>query len=188
LPSTITGKVQTRLHDIEVEDEAFALLEYPNGASGYLYASTMESPSTERIEICGDKGKLLLDGNKVRLWELDRGIRDYSRNEGNMWGSPKSNEVPVEYENTGGGHGDITRNFARAILHNEPLIAPGEEGLNAVEMINGIILSGKKGKTVSVPVDRAEYDALLEELKASSQAKTTVKEQRVTDPKIAANA
>ena len=185
LPSKITGRVRTRLHDIEVEDEAFALLDYPNGATGYLYASTVEAPSTERVEICGDKGRLVLDGSSLRLWELDRPISDYSRNAENMWGSPSAKEVPVEYENTGGGHGDITRNFARAILQNEPLLAPGQEGLNAVEMINGIILSGKRGEPVSVPVDRAAYDALLEELKASSKEKSQVKEQRVTDPKVA---
>lgn len=185
LPSTINGQVRTRLHQIEVEDEAFALLEYANGATGYLYASTTESPSTERIEVCGENGKLVLDGSSLRFWELDRGIRDYSENVENMWGGPSAKEVPVEYENVGGGHGDITQNFVRSILHDEPLIAPGEEGLNAVEMINGIILSGKRGKPVSVPVDRAEYDALLGELKASSQEKAEVKELRVTDPKFA---
>jgi predicted dehydrogenase len=142
-------------------------------------------PSTERIEICGDKGKLVLDGNTLRFWEIDPSIRRFSETTENMWGSPSAKEVPVEYENAGGGHGDITRNFARSILHGETLMAPGAEGLNAVEMINGMILSGKRGKPVSVPVDRAEYDALIEELKASSAEKTTVKEQRVTDPKFA---
>ena len=185
LPATINGQVRTRLHDIEVEDEAFALLEYSNGATGYLYASTTEAPSAERIEICGDKGKLVLDGSSLRFWELDRGIRNYSENVENMWGGPSAKEVPVEFENRGGGHDDITRNFARSILFDEPLIAPGEEGLNAVEMIDGIILSGKRGKTVSVPVDRAEYDALIEELKSGSQEKSQVKELRVTDPKFA---
>jgi predicted dehydrogenase len=184
LPATISGDVRTRLHNIEVEDEAYALLEYPNGATGYLYASTMEMPSTERIEICGDKGKLLLDGSSLRFWEVEPGIREFSQDNESMWGSPKVQEIPVEYEKSGGGHGDITRNFARSILYGEPLIAPGEEGLNAVEMINGMILSGKRNKPVSVPVDRAEYDALLEELKASSQEKSRVAEQRVTDPKF----
>ena len=52
----------------------------------------------------------------------------------------------------------------------------------AVEMINGIILSGKSGKTVTVPVDRAEYDALIARLQASSREKDKIVEQRVTDP------
>ena len=59
------------------------------------------------------------------------------------------------------------------------------ELLNAVEMINGLILSSKTGKPVTVPVDRAEYDRLTEELKAQSQAKSTVREPRGTDPAVA---
>jgi predicted dehydrogenase len=184
LPNRITGQVRTRLHDIEVEDEAFALLEYPNGAHGYLYASVMEVPSTEQIEICGDRGKLLLRGG-LRFWELDPSIREFTRTSPEMWASPKATEVPIEIEAAPHGHAVITGNFARAILHDEPLIAPGEEGLRAVELINGLIMSGKQNRPVDVPVDRAAYDALLADLQRSSHAKTRAREQRVTDPSLA---
>ena len=102
-----------------------------------------------------------------------------------MWGSPKATETPLELTPREEGHGAITRSFARAILHDEPLIAPGAEGLNAVELINAIILSGKTGEPVPVPVDRPRYDALIEDLRAHSREKTRVSEQRVTDPKFA---
>jgi predicted dehydrogenase len=184
LPSRITGQVRTRLHDIEVEDEAFALLEYPNGAHGYLYASVMETPSTEQIEICGDRGKLLLSGG-LRFWELDSSLREFTRTSPDMWASPKAAEVPIEIEAAPHGHAVITGNFARAILHDEPLIAPGEEGLRAVELINGLIMSGKQHRPVDVPVDRAAYDALLADLQRSSHAKAPSHEQRVTDPSLA---
>ena len=62
-------------------------------------------------------------------------------------------------------------------------LAPGEEGLTAIEMINGIIRSGKTGRKVSVPVDRAEYATLMADLQASSKFKTDVVEIRETDPK-----
>jgi predicted dehydrogenase len=184
LPKTITGQTRTRLHDIEVEDEAFAVLEYANGAHGYLYASTTEVPNHNLLEICGDKGKLVLDNGKLRVYSLDTPIREFTETNASMWGSPKSNVVSVDLpaEPPIKGHAAITQNFARSILFGEPLIAPGEDGLNAVELINGLILAGKTGKTVSVPVDRAEYDRLITELKAGSRAKADVKEQRVTDP------
>jgi hypothetical protein len=102
-----------------------------------------------------------------------------------MWASPKASEVEVEIEEKPSGHGVVTQNFARAILYGEPQITPGEEGLNAVELINGIILSGKRGVPVDVPVDRKAYDQLIEELKATSRRKTVVREQRITDPKFA---
>jgi len=184
LPSRITGQVRTRLHEIEVEDEAFALLEYPNGAHGYLYASTMEAPTTEQIEICGDRGKLLLRGD-LRFWELDSSIREFTRASRDMWAGPKAKEVPVELQEGPSGHTAITSNFARAILHDEPLIAPGEEGLRAVELINGLIMSGKQDRPVDLPVDRAAYDALLADLQRTSHVKTNANEQRVTDPRFA---
>jgi len=184
LPKTITGQTRTRLHDIEVEDEAFAILEYANGAHGYLYASTTEVPNHNLLEICGDKGKLVLDNGKLRVYGLETPIREFTEVNESMWASPKSNAAAIDLpaDPPIKGHAAITQNFARSILFGEPLISPGEDGLNAVEMINGLILSGKSGKTVSVPVDRAEYDRLITELKASSREKAEVKEQRVTDP------
>ena len=182
LPKKITGAVRTRLHNIEVEDEAWAQLEYENGAHGYLYCSTAEAPGSGLIEICGNTGKLELRGSHLRVWEMQTPIREFTFTNPEMWASPNAKEVPVELPESETGHQAITRNVARAILYDEPLIAPGEEGLNAMELIDGIILSGKKRRTVSVPVDRAAYEELIKSLKAKSKPKTTVKEQRVTDP------
>ena len=187
LPTKVTGQTRTRLHEIEVEDEAFATLEYANGAHGYLYASTTEVPGHTMLEICGDKGKLVLHGNDLKVFLIDPSIKQFTMETSEMWAGPKSAAFPVELPIRGElkDHGFITQNFARAILFDEPLIAPGEEGLNAVELINSVILSSKTGKTVSLPVARDEYDSLIEELKATSIAKTNVREQRVTDPKFA---
>ncbi len=99
-----------------------------------------------------------------------------------MWSSPRCPRSPWSSGRPITATAQITANFVRAILDGEPLIAPGEEGLNAMEMINGMILSGKTGEKVSVPVDRDRYEALLAELRASSQGKSRLREQRVTDP------
>ncbi|HPU08503.1 MAG TPA: gfo/Idh/MocA family oxidoreductase, partial [Candidatus Atribacteria bacterium] len=74
------------------------------------------------------------------------------------------------------------RNFCRAILYGEELIAPGEEGLWTVEFINALILSGKKDKPVDIPVNREEYEELLESLRRSSQEKKVKETKRITDP------
>ncbi len=187
LPQRVTGQTRTRLHDIEVEDEAFATLEYANGAHGYLYASTTEVPNHNMLEICGDKGKLVLHGSSLKVYEVATPIRSFTQETKEMWASPKAEEIAVDTPAEGElkGHALITQNFARSILYGDKLIAPGEDGLNAVELINGLILSSKTGKTVNVPVDRAEYDRLIEELKATSRAKAKVSEQRITDPAFA---
>jgi predicted dehydrogenase len=53
----VTGRVATRLHEIDVEDTAAALLEFENGAFGVLEASTAAFPGfPRRIEVTGTKG------------------------------------------------------------------------------------------------------------------------------------
>jgi predicted dehydrogenase len=138
------------------------------------------------LEICGDRGKLILHGSSLKVFEVASPIRSYTQESKEMWASPKAEEVAVEIPEEGAlkGHALITQNFARAILFDEPLIAPGEDGLNAVELINGLILSSKSGKPVTIPVDRPQYDNLIAELQATSRAKTSVREQRVTDPNV----
>lgn len=182
LPVKLRGETRTRIHDIEVEDEAFAVLEYANGAHGYLYASTTEVPGHEQIEICGDRGKIMLQGGTLRVWRNKQPIKEHVRSATEMWGSPGSEELTLDIPQGSGTHQEITRNFCRAILYQEPLIAPGAEGLWAVELINAIILSGHTGKEVTLPVNRRKYDRLLTELKKTSRGKTTVRTVRETDP------
>lgn len=182
LPVRLTGNTRTRIHDIEVEDEAFALLEYANGAHGYLYASTTEVPGHEQIEICGDRGKLMLQGSTIRVWQNKQPIREHSRTAKEMWGSPGSEEITLDIPAGDGKHQEITRNFCRAILYGEPLIAPGAEGIWAVELINALIMAGKTGKPVDLPVNRARYERLLASLRASSTGKAAVEVIRETDP------
>ncbi len=182
LPCKIDAEVRTRIHEIEVEDEAFARLTYPNGAHGYLYASTTEAPGTNILEICGDKGKIQIQDGKLRYWRLAPAISEHNRTATEMWSGPKSEEVEVEIPDVETGHRAVLANFVDAILNDAPLVAPGEQGINSMELINGILLSGHREKAVSVPVDRADYDALIEELQTTSKGKTRLREQRVTDP------
>jgi len=76
-----------------------------------------------------------------------------------------------------GDHFDV----ARAILHGEPLISPGPEALASLEVANAMLLSGHTGRAVSIPVDRAAYDAFIAEKQASSKDKE-VEDKRITDP------
>ncbi len=188
MPSKVYGQTRTTLHEIETEDEAFALLEYPNGAHGYLYATTNEEPNENIIEISGDRGKILLCNDQLEVWTLEHSIKQFTYESPGMWDGIPSQKMRYEPEPLPEGtlteQPAIIQNFARAILYGEPLIAPGEQGLWTMELINAIILSSKRGKPVEVPVDRAEYDALLAELRTQSHPKTRVREQKVTDPKL----
>jgi predicted dehydrogenase len=182
LPSRVTAITQTVGHRIEVEDRAMALLEYPNGASGYIYCSTTEAPTSEIVELSGEKGKLQIVNDQIRFWELPEGVKSFSDASPEMWAHPPEVQVDVPLPDAETGHGAILRNFARHLLYGEDLIAPGVQGLSTVEMINAVILSGGMGEPVDVPVDRARYDAFLDKLKASSTfVKDGGPDKRITD-------
>ncbi len=181
MPSRVIARVNTRQHDIEVEDEATALLEYENGAIGYFLESVNEYPTGMRIELCGELGKLEIAKGELRFWEVKPGVRTASDTTDQMWGRPDAVEIPIELEARATGHAAIVHNVALAILEDEPLISPGPEAIYSLELANAILLSGHKDKPVGLPVDRAEYDAFIEEKKASSRDKD-VEDQRITDP------
>jgi len=181
LPSRVTARVATRQHDIEVEDEAAAILEYPNGAIGYLLESVNEMPTGQRIELCGEYGKLVIDDQGLRFWEIKPGVRAFSDSTEHMWGRPEVTLVDIELEERETGHAAIVRNVAQAILHGKELISPGPEALASLELANAILLSGHTGMPVDIPLDRHEYDAFLAKKRASSRDKD-VQDKRITDP------
>lgn len=185
LPRKVEAKTRTRLHKIEVEDEASAFLEYENGAWGYYYTTTCEAGGVSHLELVGDKGKLILRGEELRLYAFSQPISEFTFQAKDMWASLKVKEEKIEMpSNIATGHSAIIKNFARAVLYREPLISPGEDGLKSVEFINAVILSGRKGKPVEVPVNRKEYDRLMKKLRKRSKPKEAAKAERITDPRI----
>ena len=182
LPSRVTAYTATRDHVIEVEDVASALLEYPNGAIGYVYCCTNEWPGTNIMEFSGELGKIRVADKELRFWEIPGGVRQAIDASTEMWQKPESSEVEVEIPERETGHIAILRNMARHLLYGEELITPGVEGINSVEVINAIILSGKTGEPVDVPVDRARYDQFIKEMQETSTfKKRTGPDKRVTD-------
>jgi len=186
LPVKVEAKTRTKLHKIEVEDDVCAILEYKNGAWGYYYTTTCEPAGTFRMELAGDKGKIIINSTNITLYKYDMPVSEFTYKAEDMWASLGVKEEKVELNtNVPTGHGEIIRNFARAILKDEKLISPGEEGLMSVEFINACILSAKTNKPVRLPVNRKAYDTLMKKLIAKSKVKKAVKVQRVTDPKFA---
>ena len=185
LPSRVVARTRTKMHKIEVEDEAAALLEYPGGAWGYYYTTTCEDTrSPIMMEIIGDSGKLVITEKEIKLYTFQPSISKHNSTAKTMWGGPEIKEEKLELPVAETGHKEIVRNFCATILGREKLIAPGAEGIWSVEFINALILSGKKNKPVDIPVNRKEYDKLLAGLKKKSKAKKVKKVERVTDPKI----
>jgi predicted dehydrogenase len=177
LPKKVEAKTRTKLHKIEVEDEVSAFLEYKNGAWGNYYAGTCEAGGGSHLELIGDKGKLILKGEELKLSKFKPSISKYTFKSKELWSGPEVKEEKVDLSIKKGdviGHAGIVKNFARTILYKESLLVSGEEGMKSVEFINALIMSGKKGAPVEIPVDRKEYDNFMEDLKKNSKPKKNV--------------
>ncbi len=185
LPSRVWARCNTRQHNIEVEDEAMAMVEYPNGAVGLVHESVNELPTSSRLELLGEYGKLVLEDGKLRFWEVPQGVKGFTHAAKNMWDKAEAREVDVPVEPGEASQAALVSNVARHIMYGEPLLTPAEDCLPQVELTNAIMLSSELQQPVDVPVDRAAFDAFIERKKAESKfAKTVSGSARTTDPNL----
>lgn len=188
MPSEVYGHVETRMHRIEVEDLAEALLKYPDGGTGYLYCSTNEAGPGQMIEIFGDKGKLIFRNGELKLYRFKPGIERYLVFSKKIWGGgPDIVEVPLKITEKGPDPANVIANLVRHLLHGEKLLTPGESGVGSLELANAIMLSSRESRWVKLPISRAKYDAFLVKLRRGSKfVKQAVQVKRITDPHLKA--
>jgi len=183
LPQRITGFAAIgKYHNIEVEDEVTGLFEYANGMVGHFVTTTAEAPGTNRLEIIGENGKLTFEKGRLAYFRNQSSMLDFIKTSPGMWDVVDGKEEEVPYTNHGeSGHRIVLDNFAEAILHGAPLIAPAPEGINSLSLSNGIMLSSFKGKPVDLPLDAEDYAARLRKLARTSRFQKTVTEPKVAD-------
>jgi predicted dehydrogenase len=183
MPCEVIGRCETRLHTIEVEDVADAMLRYPDGGTGYFYCSTNELGPGQMIEIFGTKGKLCYRDKKLKFFRFSEPVPDFTFNAKIAFSAPESPEVPLDIPVEETGHYSIMRNFARHLLHGEKLVSPGEEAIQSLELANAVWLSSHLGKPVKLPLSRRAYDAFLaKKRRESAFVKKTAEDQRLSDP------
>jgi len=158
-------------HNIEVEDEVTAYLEYANGATGAFIASTGESPGTNRLEIAGDQGKVVVEDGKIHFVRNEISASKFSRINKDMWAAPDVWHIDIPVPESPPEHAAITENFVNAILHGEKLVAPAAEGIHSVELANAMLYSSLTDKTVQLPLDGAAFERKLKQLIRQSKRK-----------------
>ena len=163
-----------RYHDIEVEDDVTAYLEYDDGVTGVFITSTGEAPGTNRLEVAGENGKLILENDRLVFTENEMPMSEFCRTTSDRFARPKSTERVIPCEGHGGQHLAIMENFTEAILDGKPLLAPAEEGIHSVELANAMILSSFENRTVDLPFDGRIYEKLLlQKIAESPRSKKT---------------
>ncbi|WP_313186661.1 Gfo/Idh/MocA family protein [Lacrimispora sp.] len=148
-------------HDIEVEDDVTAYLEYPNGATGVFVTTTADAPGTNRFEITLEMGKLVCENGKLMLHKLSENERTFCKTAKGGFDTPECTVTEVETDGENEQHVGVLKAFAGRILHGTPLVAEGLEGINGLTLSNAMHLSSWLKREVEIPFDE---DLFLEEL------------------------
>lgn len=152
-----------KYHQIEVEDDVTAYMEYPNGGTGVFITSTGEAPGSNRFELSGDRGKIIIEDGQLNFWRLRIPERQFNRECKEAFGKPEYWKCEISVQGSDRGHAAITANWVSAILHGTPLLAPGVEGIKALEISNAMYLSAWNDSWVELPIDEEAFYAELQE-------------------------
>ena len=181
MPEKIYARCEIgKYHDIQVEDEVRLLARFPGGATGSFTTSTGEYPGTNRLEIAGTLGKLVIEDGKLKWWRLQEDERSFYATCKESYG-----KIPYTYEELEHipalGHKLILQNFADAILKGTPLLAPGADGINALSIQNAAYLSAWTDGWISIPFNEEEYDRQLALRQTDARKKSTNQAADSTD-------
>ena len=175
MPARVRGFCQLgRYHEIEVEDNVSIYLEWNGGATGVFVSSTGEAPGTNRFEIAGTRGRVVLENNKLTFTRNDADMIDFSRAAKTGFAKPDVWNADIPIDNAVNPHGILLQNFTEAILDGTPLLVPGDEGIHSVELANAMLYSSLLGQTITLPMDGAAWEKKLNELIAGSKVQKKV--------------
>ena len=159
-------------HDIEVEDDVTAYVEYPNGATGTFVTTTADTPGTNRFEVTGDRGKLVAENGTLVFHNLAVPEREWNATYKGGFGQPPVERIEIDVSGDFPNHAGILRDFTQSVLTGAPLWAPGEEGIRGLQISNAMHLSSWLDRMVDVPVDETLYRDMLQKKVAASAEKT----------------
>lgn len=153
-------------HNIPVEDDISVLMEMKNGATATFITTTGDAAGTDRLEIIGDKGKLIRKGEDVVFYDLGTSTREIIKDAERGFYRPKYDKKEINVPSEPNTHKKITQNTVDFIRGKEDdLISPGRDGIKSVQIANTMLYSGLKEKKISFPVSEDKFEEMLENLK-----------------------
>lgn len=155
--------------DIVVENEVNALLDFGNGVTGSFITCTNDLVGTDRLEIFGSQGKIVVeDSKKLIITHLEKPEVELSKDMdmsdvvklfmGQMNADDVYKVTTEEFQQKmGEQHIEVLNNFADHVVNGADLLAPGSEGINGVRLANAMHLSEWLGKEVDYDHDEDLY-------------------------------
>ncbi|MGA8656480.1 MAG: Gfo/Idh/MocA family oxidoreductase [Chthoniobacterales bacterium] len=170
-----------RYHDIEVEDDVTAYLEYADGMTAIISTSTGEAPGTNRLEVAAEKGKVVIENDEFLFTRNEVPMSEFSRTDPGRFSAPATWDIRIPIQGHGPQHNGILANFVAAILDGAPLIAPAREGIFSLELANSFLLSSLEKRSLQLPIDGIAFEQRLKQLIASSNLKEPKVVEEATD-------
>ncbi len=143
-------------HDIEVEDDVTAYMEFPGGATGVLVTTTGQIPGVNRLEIDFSKGQIVCEGSGISAYRTED-EREFNKSATEGFAKLPAGPVSIDIDGEYPKHPGVIRAFVDHILDGTPMIADGREGMNSLMIINAMYLSTWLGRPVSLPLDDELY-------------------------------
>lgn len=169
MPESVYAFCNTRDREITVENEVSSFFYYKNGAVASFSAATNELTGTNRLEIAGDNGRIIIERLKMRFIKNKKSQQQVNKETKSGYGFSLFTVKRKGYgisnmikDITIGQQINIIRNFTKAIRGEEELISKGKEGINALSLINAIYLSADKEERVMLPLNLKDYDEFLQ--------------------------
>jgi predicted dehydrogenase len=141
---SVFGNMKTLIRDIEGEDVGAGILNFKNGAIGTITAGTALFPGyPERLEIYGEKGSVLMEGGKIKAWNVEDVPAP------RKMGSKTSSSGAADPTNIGHvNHKIVLEDMVDSIKENRTPMVDGLEARKAVEVITALYRSSKEEKLV----------------------------------------
>jgi predicted dehydrogenase len=162
-----------RYHNIEVEDDVTAYMEYDDGMTGTLITSTGESPGTNRLEIVAEQGRIVVENRVISYLRNEVPMTKFSHTTTAAFSRVPTWEVTIPAPGENPHHVGVMKNVVEAILDGAPLMSPGPDGIHSVEMANAMLLSAYDKETIAIPMDSARYEKWLQARIAESKVRKT---------------
>ncbi len=159
----VSGLTARQQHpEIEAEDTALALVRYEGGAKGVIEATTSLYPGfTRRVEVHGERGSIVLDGNEIALWNLlDRDEEEMelermrsARHKDGSNGASDPTALDVI------GHQRQIEDFVGALREGRSPAIDGPEALKALEIVLAVYRSAELGHPVELPLQESKPES-----------------------------
>ena len=176
-PVQVSAIIGNQFHQIEVEDVVCANVLFENGAFGSIQLTINQPIGYSIRQVAGDKGMIAIPDvqslagdaeDHFLLGTYANSLTELVDGTASIAGQPEVSWQPVELRDALGAHDALMDSFIDAILNGGEALVNGASARPAVELINAIVLSAMRKKTVDLPVDREEYDELFEGLSSGS--------------------